>query len=286
MGHLRLPAVKRTKIAGQISQGITFQRILDNTRSRDSVSTKFDQIHLITRKDIANIEREFGLKCVEKHSDDATSLLLWVEEMKSRGSDNPVLVYKRQGEQPPMGCDYLEIDDFVLIIQTELQKQMMKEFGKRVVCIDSTHKTTGYDFLLITVMVVDEFGEGYPVAWCLCNREDQILMTIFMKQLHTRVGNLIPEWFMSDDAHQFFNSWTAVFGRGPKKLLCTWHVDRAWRQALGLIHDRENKCTVYYTLRMLLDEASTERFCSLLDATLAQFEVCGETYAFAQYFRK
>ena len=45
---------------------------------------------------------------------------------------------------------------------------------------------------------------------------------------------------------------------------------------------RENKCTVYYTLRMLLD---TEEFCSLFDATLAQFEVCGETYAFAQYFR-
>ena len=91
---------------------------------------------------------------------------------------------------------------------------------------------------------------------------------------------------MSDDADQFFNSWTAVFGRGPKKLLCTWHVDRAWRQALGLIHDRENKCTVYYTLQMLLDEVSTEKFCSLLDATLAQFEVCGETYAFAHYFRK
>ena len=104
LGHSRLPAVKRTEIAGQISQGITFQRILDNIR--DSVSTKFDRIHLITRKDIANIEREFGLKCVEKHSDDATSLLLWVEEMKSRGSDNPVLVYKQQGEQPPMGCDY------------------------------------------------------------------------------------------------------------------------------------------------------------------------------------
>ena len=37
---------------------------------------------------------------------------------------------------------------------------------------------------------------------------------------------------------------------------------------------------------MLPDEASTEKFYSLLDATLAQFEVCGETYAFAQYFRK
>ena len=144
---------------------------------------------------------------------------------------------------------------------------MMKEYGKKVICIDSTHKTTGYDFLLITVMVVDEYGEGYPVAWCLSNREDQILMTNYMKQLHIRVENLVPEWFMSDDADQFFNSWTAVFGRGPKKLLCTWHVDRAWRQALSSINNREIKCTVYYTLRTLLDEASIEKFCSLLNAS-------------------
>ena len=86
---------------------------------------------------------------------------------------------------------------------------MLKNFGERVVCIDSTHKSTGYDFLLITVVVVDEFGEGYPVAWCLCNKEDQILMT--------RVGNL-----------------------------CTWHIDRAWRQALGLLHERKQMYSVLY----------------------------------------
>ena len=79
----------------------------------------------------SNIEREFGLKSVEKHSDDATSVLLWIEEMKTMGIDNPVLLYKQQGEQPSMGCNYLEVDDFVLIIQTQLQKQMMKEYGKK-----------------------------------------------------------------------------------------------------------------------------------------------------------
>ena len=61
LGHLRLPATKRAEIAGQISQGITFQRIIDDIR--DSVSGKFDRIHLITRKDIANIERIWVKKC-------------------------------------------------------------------------------------------------------------------------------------------------------------------------------------------------------------------------------
>ena len=29
-----------------------------------------------------------------------------------------------------------------------------------------THGTNSYDFNLVTVLVVDEFGEGYPIAWC------------------------------------------------------------------------------------------------------------------------
>ena len=45
-----------------------------------------------------------------------------------------------------------------------LQITMLKKFGEHLICIDSTHGTNGYDFNLITVMVVDEFGEGFPVA--------------------------------------------------------------------------------------------------------------------------
>ena len=37
---------------------------------------------------------------------------------------------------------------------------------------------------------------------------------------------------MSDDADQFYNAWVDVFGDGPKKLLCTWHVDKNWKEAL------------------------------------------------------
>ena len=29
-----------------------------------------------------------------------------------------------------------------------------------MICVDSTHKTNAYDFKLVTLLVVDEYGEG------------------------------------------------------------------------------------------------------------------------------
>ena len=72
--------------------------------------------------------------------------------------------------------------------------------------MDSTHETNGYNFSLITVMVVDEYGEGIPVAWCISNREDHPLLLIFYKTIKSKVGVLTLKWFMSDLAEQFFFS--------------------------------------------------------------------------------
>ena len=67
----------------------------------------------------------------------------------------------------------------------------------------------------------------------------------------------MPAWFMSNDAEQFYTAWIAVFGPGPKKMLCTWHVDRAWRTNLkSLIGDKETEATVYHSLRVLLEETA------------------------------
>ena len=60
---------------------------------------------------------------------------------------------------------------------------MMKEFGNHIICIDSTCKTTGYDFILVTVLLIDEFGERYPTAWYLTTREDQQIVTFFLRLL-------------------------------------------------------------------------------------------------------
>jgi hypothetical protein len=42
---------------------------------------------------------------------------------------------------------------------------MMIQLGTNIICVDTTYSTNVYDFKLMTIMVVDEYGEGVPVAW-------------------------------------------------------------------------------------------------------------------------
>ena len=106
-------------------------------------------------------------------------MLAWLREWEDKGVDNPILYYKLQGEE--VKDDYpLQKEDFILVMQTPLQRMMFPKFGKKGVCIDGTHGTNAYGFTLSTIMVVDEFGSGFPVAWCLSNDEDTTFMSIFL----------------------------------------------------------------------------------------------------------
>lgn len=205
LGHLRLQKCQRETVASQLAQGITPQHILD--KIRDNVHEKFEQIHLLTKIDIRNVERSFGLHGSERHKDDTTSVCLWVEEMK-QSDNNPVFLYKPQGES----AEIMPEKDFLLALQTPFQAHILQSCGhNKVVCIDSTHGTNAYDFSLTTVVVVDEFGEGYPVAWCLSNKTDTTALTYFFKSIKAKAGIIIPKWLMTDDAKQFYNAWVSAF---------------------------------------------------------------------------
>ena len=282
LGHLRLLESDKTAIAGQLAQGVDFQHILDNIR--DTLGKEFNRIHLLTRKDITNIERTYGLQGAQKHTDDATSVGIWVEEMKATDC-NPVILYKQQGAKQPTDCDNLSDKDFVIALQTPLQAEIMKQLSNgRIICVDGTHGTNGYDFTLITVMVIDEYGEGFPVAWCISNREDQLLLINFFNALKQNVGNISPAWFMSDLAEQFYTAWVASFNNRPHKLVCIWHLDRAWRENLKQLNDSTLEATVYHNLRVLLEETDKNKFEILLKETITDLSNSSNTVAFAKYF--
>ena len=283
LGHILLPESAHLSIANQLTIGVAFDRTLDDIR--DNVGSKFDRIHLLTRKDIRNIEKAYDIKGIQKHTNDAVSVSAWVEEQMAKEEGNPVVLYKAQGQDQPQGCSHLRLEDFILALQTPLQRDMMQQYGpNKIICMDSTHGTNGYDFQLITVLVVDNYGEGFPVAWCLCNREDKQLLVNFLKHLNARVGQINPTHFMSDDAGQFFTAWTEVFGSSPNKLLCTWHVDRAWRGKLSVIGNKQLEATVYHNLRVLLEEMDTSSFEVLLAKTVEQLLQSPQTETFGQYF--
>ena len=64
----------------------------------------------------------------------------------------------------------------MIIIQSEAQKNMAKQFGQNGICCDPTHSTNAYGFPLTSVLVTDECGEGVPFAWCISNCEDYSFM--------------------------------------------------------------------------------------------------------------
>ena len=114
--------------------------------------------------------RVFKMEEGQRHHDDASSVAAWVDGMRGMGDDNVVLSYKPQGvDDDKTG---LKREDFLTVPQTLVQAEILKEFGGKVVCVDATHGTNAYEFKLITLLVVDEYGEGFPVAWCIANRED------------------------------------------------------------------------------------------------------------------
>ena len=150
-------------------------------------------------------------------------------------------------------------NNFALCIQTSIQATILQKFGhQEILCIDYTHVTNSYDFTLVTIAFVDYFGDGYPVVWCLSNRDDQFVLEHFLSKsrreqyLKHQCGSCRMTLTM-----QFYNAWRSVFGLVPNKLLCTWHVDRARMENLT---DNDTQVLVYHNLQMLMEELDVHKF--------------------------
>ena len=108
------------------------------------------------------------------------------------------------------------------------------------------------------------------------------MLTEFFRAISKRTGSINPQWLMTDDVEQFHNAWKEVFGGSARKLLCAWHVDRAWRKAIRQhIHKKEQVGT-YHQIRVLLTETEEPKF----RVTLQEFLTYTEKYHddFYNYF--
>jgi len=76
---------------------------------------------------------------------------------------------------------------------------------------NATHGTNAYDIQLYTLLTVDEFGSGCPVACCFSNRSDELIFRQFFNVVKSKVGQIQSKVFMSDDAPAFYNAWSSVW---------------------------------------------------------------------------
>jgi MULE transposase domain len=165
----------------------------------------------------------------------------------------------------------------VLGMMDSAQCSLLKMYGNgdmSVVCTDSTHGTNGYEFLLITLMVLDNNRQGFPVAFLVSNRETENVLSLFFHSIKSRSGAVLCNSFMSDMAPQFLNAWRSVMGSCPHRLFCTWHVDKSFRENSSkfIRNDSERSSWVYKQLRTLMDERDPATFSKHIQLFLQELQ--------------
>ncbi|XP_035224085.1 uncharacterized protein LOC118196736 [Stegodyphus dumicola] len=286
IGLLYLTKNEKQMIASKLEQKVSIDEILKGIQDKLLTSLKPSRFHLVNRQDIYNIQSAMKLCDFKRHENDATSVALLLNELSNDEMSNPVLGYKFQGTEATGKFKDLNTDDVFFALQHPIQLAMLKTFGKRIVCVDSTHGTNKYKFNLITLLVVDEYDEGFPVAFCICNREDKSVLKIFFSLIKGKIlENFTPKIFMSDDAPAFYNAWVDIFGAGPKKLLCAWHVEKAIRVKIqALIKDKELACQVYKSVIVLLREKDERKFQIIFKHLSCMFDSDDNVSLFGKYF--
>ncbi|GFQ98677.1 MULE domain-containing protein [Trichonephila clavata] len=189
--------------------------------------------------------------------------------------------------QGQSGNDYgLKDEDFVLIIMTDFQKEMITKYGKDKICIDGTHGLNSYDFNLYSVLVVNEHKNGIPVAFCFSNKSSEDVFRIYFSAVKNAVGIIETTTFMTDEAPAFYNVWSYVLGTVKNVLLCAWHVTRNWHQNLNKIKNPEKRKIVNKALKAVKEELCLETFSKLMKQFIQELLNDSDTCEFGKYFQQ
>lgn len=167
--------------------GVPIQRVLNDVRNSVD-GTPLKRLHIIKKQDIHDIKKDYNINkgFTKRHENDFMSVQLWAQQLAKGSNPNPVLYFKHQGQDDV--TTHLGKDDFCIIIMTDFQAEMLVKFGNDKICVDGTHSLNNYSFQLYTLLVVDEYGNRIPVAFCFSNKSDTATYILFFKSVKKLVG--------------------------------------------------------------------------------------------------
>ena len=88
---------------------------------RDATIKQMNRQHLITKQDLHNIKAQFNIDGIVKHKNDLLSVSALVKELRER-KYNPVLVFKKQGEEQQEDLDNISMKDFFIMFADRISK--------------------------------------------------------------------------------------------------------------------------------------------------------------------
>lgn len=280
--YLPIPDHIKSEITTMLALKIPINTILDKVREKFSDRNNRDDLtdmkhyHLIDRKTIHNLKQKIIDPSVIRHSDNATSTYLRVDALQKE-KFNPVLVFKQQNvDDETTG---LSKEDFMLAIMTKQQLDMYEKFAPMILCMDSTHKTNIYSFKLITLLVIDEFRHGYPVAFCISNKENEQAISLFLNAVKRKSPQTKVNILMTDDDIAGWNAAKSVFGPDLQHYLCIWHIHKNWRLKIQqYIKDREQQAEIYCLLCAAMDAKTKVLLDKYLDILVQKLSCTNQAF--------
>ena len=115
--------------------------------------------------------------------------------------------------------------EFRAILCTSWQQMMLSKFGDFVL-LESVHSVARSGCNQLTLMVIDEFGRGVPVGYCLATKENECAWRDLLGRCFSKAGRDIKQTVtISDGAMAIVN---ACRDSGVKQhLLCIFHMLQA-----------------------------------------------------------
>ncbi|XP_072401011.1 uncharacterized protein [Diabrotica undecimpunctata] len=266
---MHLAKAEEKMIVEKLISGVPSSRILEDSRKLET--PKLERLAVLTSQDLSNLSRKYNTY-KKRDQNDMVATALKVQEWNANNK-NYAFLFKKEGQQH----DVLKKEDFALGFMNSVMEDKLREFHS-IICMDGTHGTNKRGMDLTVVLIKDDRNTGFPVAFLLSNRLDQVVQEVFLGALKNRMQTGIhAEHFMSDDDKKYYNAWVKIMGNQPKRLLCTWHVVKNWNiQGKKKIKDPILKKQMKTEMKRIINETDEDRFMELCNRYIIKLQEANE----------
>ncbi|KAK6013483.1 hypothetical protein OSTOST_21200 [Ostertagia ostertagi] len=195
-------------------------------KCRKDFSAKDSRMYFMTKDDLWNIVKKYGLRPGYRDADDLKSIQLRHAE---NNEDDGIRLLEMPKDPSGKG--------FTMVIITPLQLHWLKAYSSRGISMDDTHGATRYNLKLATVVVADERDRGLPAAFLLsCT-----MGTVDVEKLFKEIKKLMPEFnpkrIVTDEAMCFYSGFRSIFPLSAAKLhYCRWHISKSRVKSWASFH--------------------------------------------------
>lgn len=126
--------------------------------------------------------------------------------------------------------------DIIVVLADSRQLHLLKTLGKNIVCVDSTFGITKYNLKLTTIIVINEFGCGVPVAHFVTQQLKKQTWVFCLRKLREALGEkIITNVFMTDDDCTYYKAWSQIMGKPNNKLLLKGITGKSKKKMFSLL---------------------------------------------------